>query len=105
LAQIEFLLNSAVRITKLAADIGITIYLMNTSTITGKIYLKIFDLLKAHPEGIQWTQLNKMLQEAYPDFHPKTINGCVWKVTEKFPDLVIKAEKGLFKFVGENFNI
>lgn len=75
---------------------------MNPNTITGKIYLKIFELLKAHPEGIQWTQLNKMIEEAYPDFHPKTINGCVWKLTEKFPDQVIKPAKGLFKFVGQD---
>ena len=70
---------------------------MNPNTITGKIYLTIFDLLEKFPEGLQWTQLNKMIEEAHPDFHPKTINGCVWKLIQKFPDCVEKPEKGLFK--------
>jgi len=70
---------------------------MNPNTITGKIYLTIFDLLEKYPEGLQWTQLNKMIEEVHPDFHPKTINGCVWKLIQKFPDRVEKPEKGLFK--------
>ena len=70
---------------------------MNPNTITGKIYLTIFDLLEKFPEGLQWTQLNKMIEEVHPDFHPKTINGCVWKLIQKFPDRVEKPEKGLFK--------
>ena len=70
---------------------------MNQNTITGKIYLTIFDLLEKYPEGLQWTQLNKMIEEVHPDFHPKTINGCVWKLIQKFPDRVEKPEKGLFK--------
>jgi hypothetical protein len=70
---------------------------MNPNTITGKIYLTIFDLLEKYPEGLRWTQLNKMIEEVHPDFHPKTINGCVWKLIQKFPDRVEKPEKGLFK--------
>jgi len=70
---------------------------MNPNTITGKIYLTIFDLLEKYPEGLQWTQLNKMIEEVHPDFHPKSINGCVWKLIQKFPDRVEKPEKGLFK--------
>jgi len=38
----------------------------------------------------------RLIQKAYPDFHPKTINGCVWKLVEKFPEKVYKPEKGLF---------
>jgi len=70
---------------------------MNPNTITGKIYLTIFDLLEKYPEGLRWTQLNKIIEEVHPDFHPKTINGCVWKLIQKFPDRVEKPEKGLFK--------
>jgi len=70
---------------------------MNPNTITGKIYLTIFDLLEKYPEGLRWTQLNKMIEEVHPDFHPKSINGCVWKLIQKFPDRVEKPEKGLFK--------
>lgn len=66
-------------------------------TITGQIYDKIFELLAQHPDGIRWTDLSKMITTAHPDFHPKTINGCVWKLVEKYPDRVYKPEKGLFR--------
>jgi hypothetical protein len=69
----------------------------NTSTITGRIYAIIFDLLEAHPEGVRWTELLKLIQQADPSLHPKTINGCVWKLIEKYPNEVYKPEKGLFR--------
>ncbi len=69
----------------------------NTNTITGKIYETIFNLLESNPNGIRWTDLNKMIKESNPDFHPKTINGCVWKLLEKYPEDVYKPSKGVFK--------
>lgn len=66
-------------------------------TITGQINAKAIDLLEKHPEGIRWTEMLKLIQKSYPDFHPKTINGCVWKLVEKYPNEVYKPEKGLFK--------
>jgi hypothetical protein len=69
----------------------------NPTTITGQINQKAIELLKKHPEGIRWSEMLSLIQEAYPDFHPKTINGCVWKLVENFPDKVYKPEKGLFK--------
>ena len=72
---------------------------LNPNTITGQIYLTIFELLEIQPEGIQWTELNRRIEERHPDFHPKTINGCVWKLIEKFPERVHKPEKGLFQLI------
>ena len=71
----------------------------NLSTITGRISAKAIELLEKHPEGIRWSEMLRLIQEAFPDFHPKTINGCVWKLVEKFPDKVYKPEKGLFRSV------
>lgn len=70
---------------------------MKPTTITGQIDEKALDLLAKHPKGIGWTDLNRMIQEAYPEFHPKTINGCVWKLAEKYPDQVEKSPGGPFK--------
>lgn len=70
---------------------------INPNTITGKIYEIIFKLLEENPDGIAWTKLLKMIAEKDNSLHPKTINGCVWKLVEKFPDLVYKPEKGLFR--------
>lgn len=72
---------------------------LNPNTITGQIYLTIFELLEEQPKGIQWTELNRRIEKRHPDFHPKTINGCVWKLIEKFPDKVHKPEKGLFQLI------
>ena len=68
-------------------------------TVTGRIYAKAFDLLEAHPEGLRWSELLAAIQASDPGFHPKTVNGCVWKLVEKFPDKVCKPEKGLFRLV------
>ena len=68
-------------------------------TKTGRVYARIFKILSANPDGMRWTDLNKTVEEAEPDLHPKTINGCVWKLTEKYPDKVYKPKKGLFKLI------
>ena len=72
---------------------------INPSTITGRIYLKAFELLDQNPEGMRWKDLNEAIQKSDPSFHPKTINGCVWKLTEKFPDKVYKPSKGVFRLL------
>lgn len=71
---------------------------MNRPTpITHQINQTALTLLEKHPAGIRWTDLTQLITKRHPDFHPKTINGCIWKLTEKFPDRVHKPEKGLFK--------
>jgi len=72
---------------------------MDKSTITGRIYAKAFELLDEHPEGLRWSELLKKIQESDPNFHPKTVNGCVWKLVEKFPDKVYKPSKGFFRLL------
>ena len=48
-------------------------------------YISIFEILEEHLDsGINWTELNKTLEKKHPDFHPKTINGCVWKLVQKY---------------------
>jgi hypothetical protein len=69
------------------------------STITGRIYEKIFELLEEHPEGLHWSELISKIKESDHSFHPKTINGCIWKLIERFPDKVYKPSKGLFRLL------
>ncbi len=69
------------------------------TTITGRIYTKIFELLEKNPEGLRWSELLAKIKESDKTFHPKTVNGCVWKLVEKFPDKVYKPSKGLFRLV------
>ncbi|MBI4948208.1 hypothetical protein HY844_01455 [Candidatus Berkelbacteria bacterium] len=70
---------------------------LNPNTITGRINAKALELLEENPNGVRWSDMLKKLKEYNPKLHPKTINGCVWKLVENFPDKVYKPEKGLFK--------
>lgn len=70
---------------------------MKKQGITAQINQTALKLLDEHPEGIRWTDLNAMIQETDKNLHPKTINGCVWRLIEKYPDQVYKPKKGLFK--------
>ena len=39
----------------------------NPTTITGQINQKAIELLEKHPEGIRWSEMLRLIQEAYPD--------------------------------------
>lgn len=67
-----------------------------TVPLTHRIQAKALEL-EAHPEGIRWTDLNTLIIESDPALHPKTVNGTVWRLVEKFPEQVYKPEKGLFR--------
>lgn len=68
-------------------------------TITSRVYEIIFDNLEQNPDGLQWIELARTVKNTDPTIHPKTINGLIWKLTEKFPDKVYKPEKGRFKLL------
>ena len=70
--------------------------LIDTSTITGRISAVALDLLDKNPEGLRWVELLSKIKQQDSSFHPKTVNGVVWKLAEKYPDLVYKSPEGLF---------
>lgn len=70
-----------------------------SSKVTHRINATALALLKKNPEGLRWSELRRRIEESDPKFHPKTVNGCVWKLVEKFPDEVFKPSKGLFRSV------
>ena len=70
-----------------------------TEPVTQQINEAALRILAEHPKGVHWADLLKAIQATDPSFHPKTVNGCVWKLVEKYPDEVYKPEKGLFRLV------
>lgn len=70
---------------------------MGESTITGRINARALELLERYPAGLRWSELLEKIKQSDPGFHPKTVNGCVWKLVEKFPDRVYKPSKGVFR--------
>ncbi len=72
---------------------------MQSSKVTERINAKAFELLEQHPEGLRWTELLSKIKASDHNFHPKTVNGCVWKLVERFPDKIYKPSKGLFRLL------
>jgi len=72
---------------------------MNKSTVTGRINAKAFELLERRPEGMRWSELLSEIKATNRKFHPKTVNGCVWKLVQRFPDKVYKPSRGLFRLL------
>ncbi|HSM45904.1 MAG TPA: hypothetical protein VK969_12885 [Acidimicrobiia bacterium] len=72
---------------------------INSSKVTERIEATALELLDRNPEGLSWTDLRKKIEESDPSFHPKTVNGCVWKLVENYPDWVHKPSKGLFRLL------
>ncbi|KYC51564.1 MAG: hypothetical protein AMQ22_01288 [Candidatus Methanofastidiosum methylothiophilum] len=72
---------------------------MQSSKVTERIYAKAFELLEKHPEGLHWSELLSKIKASDPAFHPKTVNGCVWKLVENFPEKIYKPSKGIFRLL------
>lgn len=68
-------------------------------TISSRVYENIFEELEKNPGGIQWSELARIVKEKDASIHPKTINGLIWKITDKYPDRVHKPEKGRFQLL------
>jgi hypothetical protein len=68
-------------------------------TITSRVYKIIFQALRENPNGLRWSELLRVIKEKDPTIHPKTANGLIWKLPEKYPDKVHKPKKGLFKLI------
>ena len=68
------------------------------STVTGRVYAKAFELLEQHPEGIHWSELLSKIKASDSNLHPKTVNGCIWKLIEKFAPFGVANPKPTFLF-------
>jgi len=72
---------------------------MKKQKITHHINAKALELLKKHPEGLKWSELRLKIEASDSSFHPKTVNGCIWKLVQRFPDKVYKPSRGLFRLL------
>ena len=72
---------------------------INSPKSTERIEATAFKLLEENPEGLRWADLNRLIEESDSSFHPKTVNGTVWKLVERYPETVHKPSKGLFRLL------
>jgi hypothetical protein len=69
--------------------------------------------IKAFPKGIQdiLEKIRQVIKEAVPEvketiieesdprFYPRTVNGYIWRLVERFPEEVYKQSKGMFRLL------
>jgi hypothetical protein len=72
---------------------------MQSSKVTERINQKALELLEQYPEGLRFSELRLKIEASDNNFHPKTVNGCVWKLVQRFPDKVYKPSRGLFRLL------
>ena len=72
---------------------------MTPIKVTHLINAKAIELLEEHPDGLRWKDLSSKIKASDPSFHPKTVNGSIWKLTQNFPDKIYKPSKGVFRLI------
>lgn len=63
-----------------------------------KIQDKAVELIRAHPDGIRWSELIRKLQEAFPETPKNTLQGSTWNLYIIRNSEIYKPTRGLFKF-------
>jgi hypothetical protein len=54
-------------------------------------------LIKAHPEGLRYSELFRKLRDGPPAFNAGTINSTIWNLDVVLPETVWKPSKGLYR--------
>ncbi len=55
-------------------------------------------ILKAHPDGLHFAEIKRMIRESHPDFAVGTVHGTVYRLT-KMEDVVEKVSPGVYRLV------
>lgn len=69
------------------------------TTATERINAKAIELSEQHTKGLNWSKLLSEIELSDPNLHPKTVNGTIWKLVERFPDKIYKPSRGVFRLL------
>jgi hypothetical protein len=70
---------------------------MKALGIRERIKQQAVELIKAHPQGLRYSELFRMLREGPPSFNAGTINSTIWNLDVVRPEAVWKPSKGLYR--------
>jgi len=70
---------------------------MKTLGIRERIKRQAVELVRAHPDGLRYSELFRMLRDGEPPFNTGTINSTIWNLDAVLPDLIWKPSKGLYR--------
>lgn len=62
-----------------------------------QIRKRALELIAAQPAGLRYSELTKLIHEAFPDIPVNTIHGNIWNLDAVFPDRVAKPARGVFQ--------
>src|SRR3989338_4442715 len=69
------------------------------ASISSQIKQKSLEIIKNNPQGIRYSQLLKMIVEAFPNVPSNTIRGAIWNLDATIPNEIYKADRGLFRHI------
>jgi hypothetical protein len=70
---------------------------MKTQGIRERIKQQAIELIKAHPQGLRYSELLRLLRDGPPSFNGGTINSTIWNLDVVRPEAVWKPSKGLYR--------
>ncbi len=70
---------------------------MKAPGIRERIKLLAVDLIKAHPEGLRYSELFRRLRDGPPSFNAGTINSTIWNLDVVMSESIWKPSKGLYR--------
>lgn len=70
---------------------------IKTPGIRERIKLRAVELIKAHPEGLRYSELFRKLTDGPPAFNAGTINSTIYNLDAVLPQSVWKPSKGLYR--------
>lgn len=70
---------------------------MKALGIRERIKQQAVELIKAHPQGLRYSELFRMLREGPPSFNAGTINSTIWNLDAVRPEAIWKPSKGLYR--------
>ncbi|MDO9459752.1 MAG: hypothetical protein Q7N95_06510 [Alphaproteobacteria bacterium] len=65
--------------------------------IRERIKQRAVELVKAHPDGLRYSELFRMLRDGSPPFNAGTISSTIWNLDVVLPESVWKPSKGLYR--------
>ncbi|MEI6454804.1 MAG: hypothetical protein WCO93_00825 [bacterium] len=66
---------------------------------TSQIRKIALELLSENSIGMRYSELQTAIRDRNPDFNKNTISGSIWDLDATFPDLVYKADRGIFRLI------
>lgn len=67
--------------------------------IRERIRTLAFEILRANPQGLRYSDLHRRIRQADPDLKASTVNTSIWNLDATHPESVYKPVKGLFRLV------